>query len=198
MNTSQIKERHIKLKYTPIHQKKEVSVAAWTCFGAAFALYIFSLTGLPFSSILQFIMTAFLCAGAYILIRYRFTTVTYEVRKRSGHSSASYGDDINGLPASMVDLAVHRAQGKRENLEFIMSLDRLTDVIKVEKDTAEKLRTKYSGIKCYYYTVDMIKRERIALVFDDDGDKYCLIIERDENFTAYLEETCRRNSEKDL
>ena len=183
------------MKYTPIHQKKEVSVVAWTCFGAAFALYIFSLTGLPFSSILQFIMTAFLCAGAYILIRYRFTTVTYEVRKRTGHSRASYGDDINVLPASMVDLAVHRAQGKRENLEFIMSLDKLICVANMEKDTAEKLRSRYAGIKFYYYTVDLVKRERVALVFEDGADKYCAIMERDGQIVPFLENVCRKNTE---
>ena len=119
------------------------------------------------------------------------------MRTRSCHSSAAYGDDVRILPADMVDLAVHRAQGKRENLEFLMSLDKLIEILRAEKDTVEKLRARYAGIKFYCYTVDMVKRRRTALVFDDEGDKYCIILESEDAMEAYLAGICRRNAESE-
>lgn len=183
------------MKYSPPHQKKQVSVVSWICFGVAAVMYIFSLTGYAWVLLLQLIMVVCLCIGAYILIRYRFTSVAYELRAKTGHSSAAYGDDIMLLPPSMVDLAVHRAQGKRENMEFLMSLDKLFEVIKAERDTAEKLRGRFRDIRFYYYTVDLVKRDRTALLFDDEGDMYCIVIEREDAMEAYLTEVCRKNKE---
>ncbi|MBQ8523766.1 MAG: hypothetical protein IJ457_04000 [Clostridia bacterium] len=185
------------MKYSPTNQNKQVSVASAVCFCTACALYIISVAGLPFSSILQFIMVALLCAGVYILIRYRFTTVTYELRAKSTHSSASYGDDIRLLPLSMVDLAVHRFQGKRGNIEFLLSLDKLREVTRLEDGTMEKLRQRYKNMRLYYYTIDLVKRERIAAVFEDEGDVYCAVLEYDEAFSGFLFDACRRNKENE-
>jgi hypothetical protein len=181
------------MKYTPPHQIKELSVAVWVSLAVSGVLYVFARTGIPYSSVLDLLVTLCLCAAAYILIRYRFTSVTYEIRPKTDRSS--FGDDITVLPADMVDLGVHRAQGKRENLEFLMSLDKLTEVLPLEKDTAEKLRARYTGIKFYYYTVDIVRRERTALIFDDGGDKYCIILEKDGHITPFLENICRKNAE---
>ena len=183
------------MRYTPPNQKKEVSVAVFACFAVAAVMYIFSLTGLTWRWPLQLIMALCLCAGAYILVRYRFTSVTYGLRKRERHSSASFGDDISILPPSMVDFAVHRAQGQRENMEFILSLDKLREAVKVESGTVEKLRSRYKALKVYYYTVDFVKRERIAAVFEDGGEVYCAVIESEPSFSEFLFDVCRRNKE---
>lgn len=183
------------MKYSPTNQNKQVSVIVTVCFIIAAAMYVFSLTGLAWAWPLQLIMALSLCAGAYLLVRYRYTTVIYELKRRENHSAAEYGDDIRLLPLSMVDLAVHRFQGKRGNIEFLLSLDKLCEVTKLEDGTIEKLRQSYKNMRLYYYTIDLVKRERIAAVFEDEDDVYCAVLEYDEAFSGFLFDACRRNKE---
>lgn len=180
------------MKYSPKHQKKQVSVAVWTCIFCAVVSYAFSLSGVTSPLPLQLIMIIALCCAAYLLIRYLYTSVTYEIRPKSPSA-----DGISGLLPREVDYAVHRAQGKRENLEFLMSLDCLREVESVGDGTVDALRKKYGrDMKLYYYTVDLIPTERTALVFEDESDVYCIITAREKNMEAYLREICFRNSEK--
>lgn len=180
------------MKYSPTHQKKQVSVAVWTCIFCAVVSYGFSLSGITSPLPLQLIAVISLCGAAYLLVRYLYTSVTYELRPRSLSE-----DSIAGLSPSAVDFAVHRAQGKRENLEFLMALSSLRRVETLSDGTLESLRRDCPrGMKLYYYTVDLVPRERLALLFEDSGEYYCLVIARFEKLEAYLREACIRNNEQ--
>lgn len=179
------------MKYSPKHQKKQVSVAVWTCIFCAVVSYAFSVSGVVSPLPLQLITVLALCGATYLLVRYLFTSVTYEIRPKSPSA-----DSLAGLSPREVDFAVHRAQGKRENLEFLMALDCLCEVEVVGDDTLEKLRRKYGrAMKLYYYTVDLVRTERLALVFEDENDFYCLVIARHTETEKYLREVCLRNAE---
>ena len=43
--------------------------------------------------------------------------------------------------------------------------------------------------------MDFVKRERIAAVFEDDGEVYCAVIESEPSFSEFLFDVCRRNKE---
>lgn len=180
------------MKYSPKNQKKQASVIAWACLFCAAVAYGFSISGIVSPLPLQLIMVIALCAAAYILVRYIYTSVTYEIRPKSPSADGS----LAGLYPREVDLAVHRAQGKRENLEFLMSLDCLRETQRVEDGTLASLKKKYGrDMKVYYYTVDMVPEERLAAVFEDDSDMYCIVIAREEKIEAYLREVCLVNAE---
>lgn len=180
------------MKYTPDGDGKKAGIISGVAVALALVLYAFSCSGAASPLPLQLLTFALFIAAAYVLVRYRFTTVTYIIRPHS-RSVDNYGESIGSLPASMLDFAVIRAQGKREGaLECLLSLDLL---VSVEKFTdAETLRRKYKGAKLWYYTVSMKKASRSVLVFDDGGEVSCIVTEPDEKMRTFLENVCRKNT----
>ncbi|MBR4933672.1 MAG: hypothetical protein IKZ03_04370 [Clostridia bacterium] len=182
------------MNYTPPHQKKQVRAVVGVLFALAAVMYVFSVTQITSPLILQLVSVVLLSAGTYILVRFRYTTITYSVRPVSTHSSDAYGDDVNILPTSMVDFAVTRAQGQRSgNLEVLISLDKLVYVADVKEGTLDSVRKSFADVKTYVYTVSMTGGEKFALVFDDDGDKSCVVIEPDKVMKDYLVAAWKKN-----
>ncbi|MCQ2456381.1 MAG: hypothetical protein MJ096_03405 [Clostridia bacterium] len=184
------------MKYTPDGDGRKAGIISVIAVVLALVLYAFSLSGAVSPLPLQLATFALFIAAAYVLVRYRFTTVTYIVRPHSENVDG-YGESIYSLPASMLDFAVVRAQGKREGaLECLLSLDLLTGV---EKFTdPETVRQKHKGAKIYYYTVSMKKSDCSVLVFDDAGEVSCLVIETDEKMRKFLEDVCAGDPEVDI
>ena len=184
------------MNYTPPHQKKQVRTVTAVLFVLAAVMYGFSLSGITSPLVLQLVTVASLCAGTYILVRYRYTTVTYSIRPRNSHSSEEYGDDIGILPPSMVDFAVTRAQGQRSgNLEVLISLDKLVAVEDVKDGVLDSIRSRFKGVKVYVYTVSLTGGDRSAIVFDDDGDVSCVVTELNSEMKAYLTAVCEKNKD---
>lgn len=197
-NEIQGKSRYIhtekSMNYTPPHQKKQVRTVVGVLFALAAVTYVFSLMQITSPMILQLVSVILLCAGTYILVRYRYTTVSYSIRPRSTHSADEYGDDINVLPPFMVDFAVTRAQGQRSgNLEVLISLDKLVYATDVKEGILDNIRNRFSGVKTYVYTMSLADGKKFALVFDDDGDKSCVVIEPSGEMREYLMTICEKN-----
>ena len=176
------------MKYSPKPQTRQTGIVTAVLIALAVITYIFSVSGITPAIPLQMITFVCIIAAVYILIRYRFTYITYFIRPRSENEADLYGDDILSMPSNTLDFAVKRAQGKREGaLECLLSLDKLTELCDYKDSESTKvLREKYSGIKMYNYTVSMIKPSCTALIFDDGADIYGIICELDETMKSFF------------
>lgn len=176
------------MKYSPKPQARQTGIVTAVLIVLAIITYIFSVSGITPAIPLQMITFVCLIAAAYILIRYRFTYITYIIRPRSENEADLYGDDILSMPSNTLDFAVKRAQGKREGaLECLLSIDKLCEICDYKGSASTKaLREKYNGIKMYNYTVSMIKPSCTALVFDDGTDIYGIVCELDEKMKSFF------------
>ncbi len=135
---------------------------------------------------LQIICLVCVCAAAYILVRFKLTSTTYMLRRREGSADE---DDL--------DFCVSRGQGQRaETLECVLSLKCLKDAVVLEKGGLDRIREANKGIKVYSYTASLKPKERLALVFDDDGELSCIIIEPDARLRDVLLQFSKENKEK--
>ncbi len=180
------------MKYSPKPWGREAGVLTVALFAVSLVSYVFSNLGFAAPLPLQLVSLVTLCAAVYILVRFKFTSTTYMVRQRDG-----VRDDVYSSPENNLDFCVSRGQGRRvETLECVLDLGCLVDALDFNGDVARSLREKYKNIKIYNYTASLMPRRRLGLVFDDEGDVNCVIIEPDESFDRFLKEISKENKEK--
>ncbi len=180
--------------YTPPSQKKQIRPIITVLFVLSAALYIFSLMYPQNAGIVQTVAFAAAVGAIFIMIRYLYTSFTYEIKTNPTHSSELYGDDIRSIPLSMVDLSVSRKQGQRAGAtEVLISMDKLKEAEIKTDTTLSRFREKYSGLKLYTYLISLFESERIAMVFEDDGDNICIVIEPSEDFKKFIFDAVERN-----
>lgn len=183
------------MTYSPSPRLRTVRFISAALLIPALAAYMFSLYGSSRALPLQLCALVLVCAEVYILIRYRFTRITYTLKPKSFSDEDIYGNDITSMPTRSVDFTVKKAQGQREGaVECILSLDLLSDMIELSPDdTLKEVRSLHKNASLYIYTVSIGKCARQALIFDDDGAQYCIITELSEEMIDYLRIVVAKN-----
>ena len=174
------------MKYSPPIQRGRATFFATLFFALAILSYIFSLTGLTPPLVFQIVTLVTASAAVYVTVRYLFTSVTYILRVNGEHTS------LDTAPRDAVDFVVMKAQGRREAAcECMISLKYLTRVETYTDALASSLRREYKSPKFYHYTVSVKPDERQLLVFEDEYDVNCIVVEMDGGMKRYLESKLR-------
>ena len=181
------------MKYSPVPQKGKTTALAGILFAIALVSYVFSIMKITSPALLQLITLLAITAAVYVLVRFRYTTVTYMITPRGR-------EEYEGIQLlSDIDFIVTKSQGRREGImECRLSLDLLAAVVplphgQITGDMRRDLSEKFGKIKIYNYTVSMRPADSIALVFDDEGDVSVIAVEPDEVMRQYLEDAAARN-----
>ena len=170
------------MKYSPPIQKGKAIFFATLFFSIALISYVFSLTGLTKPLIPQLVALVSATAAVFVTVRYLYTSVTYILKTN--------GDYVNldSAPREAVDFIVMKSQGKREAaMECKLSLKYLTKIVTFSDSQISSLRKEYKNPKFYHYTVSVTPAERQILVFEDDYDVNCIVLELDGGMKRYLE-----------
>lgn len=178
------KETSVYMNYSPTPQKRIAGTISAILLVIAAVSYIFSGTGLVSPLPLQTVCMSCICAAVYILVRFVYTGITYIVRPRDNGSGKVWL-----LPREQVDFCVIKSQGKRAGVtECMLSLDKLVRIDEFTDGYGSRIREEFKGAKLYYYTASMFPEKRQALIFDDGGEIYCIVIEGNEKFLRLLSE----------
>jgi len=170
------------MKYSPPIQRGRATFFATLFFALALISYIFSLTGLTPPLIFQLITLITASAAVFITVRYLFTTVTYILKVNGDYST------LDTAPREAIDFVVMKAQGRRDAaMECMISLKYLKRIEVYTDALAASLRREYKTPKFYHYTVSVTPAERQILVFEDDYDVNCIVVELDGGMKRYLE-----------
>ena len=170
------------MKYSPPIQRGRATFFATLFFALALISYIFSLTGLTPPLIFQLVTLITASAAVFITVRYLFTTVTYILKVNGDYST------LDTAPRDAIDFVVMKAQGRRDAaMECKLSLKYLTKIESFSEFQVSSLRQKYKDPKFYHYTVSVTPAERQILVFEDDYDVNCIVVELDGGMKRYLE-----------
>lgn len=174
------------MKYTPKPQNKKANAAAAVFFATAAAAYAAGATKIAYPALFRFAALLAVTAAVYTLVRYKYTTITYIIAESDRENDS--------------DFIVVKAQGRREGITecrlYLSDLKRIvpTENGRISRNDKRELIEQYGSVKIYNYTVSIRSDDRIALIFDDDGDAYAVIIEPDAQMRLCLEAAARKSS----
>lgn len=185
------------MTHTPNPNRRGVNITVSALLIPALVAYVFSLSDYVSPLPLQLAALILVCGAVYILIRYRFTRITYILRPRDTSAVSQYGNDIADMPAESVDFVIEKAQGNRQGaVECMISVDRLAAVRDVcGSSWRTEIRQEFPGASLYIYTVFLGRSERQALIFNDGGIVSCIVTELSEEMLLYLRAAAEKNCE---
>ena len=187
------------MTYTPSPKRRFVNVVTAALLVPALAAYMFSVSGTGHPLPLQLAALVLVCTAVYILIRYRFTRITYRIRPRSASDADRYGDDVAAMPPEAVDFVIEKAQGQRPGaVECMISLVNLVEVRDIDGGSwRAEVRHDYPGVSLYIYTVSLGRVERQALIFDDGGVLSCVVTELSPEMIRFMRSAAERTRPSD-
>lgn len=128
-----------------------------------------------YTGILSSVALIFLVAGLYLFIRFEMTSYTYIIESR---------DD-------KLELFIDRAVGKRGAYVCYYPVQYAREIIEHKKGSIKELREKYKKLNVYKYYQNPFQKERVIIVFENEGYYDAVIIEKNEAFISYLKEATK-------
>ena len=183
------------MKYTPLPKNKKNSVLFIVLLCTAAALfYLGAQYYTEAKSVVQAAGVLFLALSSFFLIK-KLTGYTYAVYPKEPSDEKSVSEYRPDELSFVV--AKHFGTGPDTN-KASLDLACLTKTVSLPFSYFEKKKIiKAEGkMALYYYTVTFKPPESLLLVFGANGEKTGIVIEPDTDFTGFLEEVVKINTEK--
>lgn len=184
------------MKYTPEQKNKIASVSALVLSVTAAVLFFFGTQYyVKGRAVVQAIGVLFLSFAVFFIIK-RLNSYTYTVYPKDGAPSKS----VSELMPKELDLMISRrfASGVETNrakldLGMLIQAEDLPQTYSARRKYIKSL----GKMTLFYYTVTILPRDALLLVFENDGAaKVGVVLEPDRDFRGFFTEAARINNEE--
>ena len=194
------------MEFEPKLKNKAPEVLTIALFFCALVCVVFSnIEGIKYRGILQSIALIFFAGMIFVLVKYKFTSVRYTVRKKDekGYGTEDAEDTenipVSACPPSSLELFIEMAQGKRTFIGVaVVALDGITQFGKMPAVKSEKkaLKEKYKKTQKYTFLRNMVGADEYYLAAKTDAGDVFIVLEPGEKMAEYLSAVARYNREK--